>query len=93
MAAAGGIVLYVSGASGDLAVKKNQERAELILKNAGVEFTKQEITLVEAGAKAALLQKANRAKCPLVFVNGEYKAFEELDEANENGEVKQFLGV
>lgn len=61
------------------------------MRNAGVEYSTQEITLVKPDEKKKLLEKANRAKCPLVFVDGVYKAYEDLETANECGDVSAFL--
>jgi hypothetical protein len=63
------------------------------LKNAGVNFTVEEITVLDPAKKKDVLEKSNRSKCPIVFFNGEYKPFEEIDNANECVELKEYLGL
>ncbi len=63
------------------------------MKNAGVVFSVEEITMLDPAKKKQILDQSNKSKCPIVIFNGEYKPFEEIDSANECAELKEYLGL
>ena len=49
--------------------------------------------MLDPAKKKQILEQSNKSKCPIVIFNGEYKSFEEIDNANECAELKEFLGL
>ncbi|KAJ3165014.1 hypothetical protein HK101_000321 [Irineochytrium annulatum] len=91
--AAKGVTIYVSSVSGNLFAKKATTRVLDILAARKIDATEVDISTDEE-AKEYMFSKSGKKTLPQIFVEGEFKGtLEELDEANEDGRVKEFLGV
>ncbi|KAJ3108168.1 hypothetical protein HDU97_002080 [Phlyctochytrium planicorne] len=88
-----GVVVYSSSVSGSLQVKKHTTRIIDILRGRKVEVTEVDVS-VDEEAKEYMQSKSGKNALPQIFSNGEYKGgLEQLEEANEDGLVKEFLGL
>ncbi|TPX71708.1 hypothetical protein SpCBS45565_g00777 [Spizellomyces sp. 'palustris'] len=87
------VTIYYSSVSGALQVKKQQTRVQDILAARKVEYEMVDVAADE-DAKDYMYRKSGKNTLPQIFVDGEYKGgHDELDEANEVGEVPQWLGL
>jgi len=89
-----GIVVYVSSVAGSVAVEKNTERVLFLLDAQKASYTKVDVSISESDKEYMHAHSGNKNKnlLPQVFVNGEYVgAKDEIDEANEVGELKALL--
>ncbi|KAI8927948.1 thioredoxin-like protein [Entophlyctis helioformis] len=87
------VQIYYSSVSGMTKIKKAQTRIEDLLAAFKLPYELIDIAADE-DAKAYMQAKSGKAVIPQIFVDGEYKGTcEELDEANENGEGRQWLGL
>jgi len=92
-AAHAGVIVYTSEVSGNLATKKHQAQLELFLNNAKIPFKKVDVS-VEAGEKDFMIKTSGKRELPQVFVNGQFKGlFDEVEGHNEDGDLKEWLGV
>ncbi|KAI8804092.1 thioredoxin-like protein [Cladochytrium replicatum] len=87
------VVVYQSSVAGNRLVKQSQARIEAILNARKVAFSVVDVA-VDEEAKLYMQGKSGKTVLPQIFVDGEFKGLiDQLEEANENGEVPQFLGV
>ncbi|KAJ3215479.1 hypothetical protein HDU67_000337 [Dinochytrium kinnereticum] len=87
------VKVYSSSVSGNLMVKKHTTRILDILRGRKVEVEEVDLS-VDEEAKEYMQSKSGKNSLPQIFANGEYKGgLEQLEEANEDGAVKEFLGI
>lgn len=87
------IVVYSSSVSGNMATKKQTQSIEHMFTVQKIPFKMVDVS-VDSTAKDYMISKSGKRTLPQIFVNGEFKAeFEELEENNEVGELKEFLNV
>jgi len=90
------ITLYVSSVSGNVTVEKNTDRVKFLLDTLKVKYDTIDVSLTENEKQKQFLHANSKGKVktqlPQVFVDGAWcGGAEELEEANEVGEIKQLL--
>jgi glutaredoxin len=87
------VVVYTSEVSSDVLSKKNFRSVIHLLKANEIPFTVVDVSLDEnAELKAKMTATSGQRKLPQVFVKGVFCGlFEDLEAANEVGQLKEFL--
>ncbi|KAJ3152023.1 SH3 domain-binding glutamic acid-rich-like protein 3 [Geranomyces variabilis] len=87
------VIIYYSSVSGSMPVKKAQTRVQDILAARKVEFELVDVAADE-DAKDYMQSKSDKNALPQIFVDGEFVGLHaELEEANEDGKVAEWLGL
>jgi len=89
-----GLVLYSSSVAGSVAIEKNTDRVRFLLQAHKAPYTEVDVSISTADKE--YLHKHSKAEkkvtLPQLFLNGEYLASkDEIEEANEYGEIKELL--
>eukprot|EP00455_Lapot_gusevi_P020685 TRINITY_DN2189_c0_g1_i3.p1 TRINITY_DN2189_c0_g1~~TRINITY_DN2189_c0_g1_i3.p1 ORF type:complete len:113 (+),score=48.55 TRINITY_DN2189_c0_g1_i3:50-340(+) len=89
------VTLYFSSVAGNLPSKKSSDSIRNLLTAHRIPFNAIDVSQPDNSAqKDYMHQKSGKADLPQVFVDGEYKgAWSELEMANEDGLLRQFLGL
>ncbi|KAJ3281131.1 hypothetical protein HDU76_009004 [Blyttiomyces sp. JEL0837] len=88
-----GVIVYSSDVSGSVKVRKDTSRIVDILTAKKIPFQQIDVSIDE-DAKLFMQSVSQKNTLPQIFSNGQYKGgFEQLDEANEDGLLKEWLGV
>lgn len=91
-----GVILFTSTQAGNPKVLSNTSTAELILKGNGIEYRKIDVTDPDNAEYKQYIRDKSEGKLvfPSIYVNGNFRGFfDDLEEANEDGTVREFLGV
>jgi glutaredoxin 3 len=90
-----GVVLYHSEVSASVASKKHTEVVRFLLQAHKIAHVEVDISLdASAAEKEYMIATSGKRTTPQVFVNGRYVgASEELQEANEDGRLKELLST
>ncbi|KAJ3400041.1 hypothetical protein HDV05_001377 [Chytridiales sp. JEL 0842] len=88
-----GVVLYMSSVPASIKIRKDTSRVIDILTARKIEFVQVDVATDEE-AKEYMRSKCGNSMLPKLFVNGEHKGgADQLEEANEDGAVKEWLGI
>ena len=90
-----GLVLYTSSVAGSVAIDKATDRTRFLLQAHKAPYTEVDVSIsvvdkeyLHAHSKA----EKGKVSLPQLFLNGEYLASkDEIEEANEYGEIKELL--
>lgn len=87
------ITVYYSSVSHGSKFKKELSRIEQLFQAFKIEYSLSDVAADEE-AKNYMYSNSPKKELPQIFIDGKYKGqCDDLDEANEFGELKQFLGV
>jgi len=89
-----GIVLYTSSVAGSVAIDKNTDRVRFLLQAAKAPFTEVDVSLssIDKDYLHSHSKHDKKITLPQVFLDGEYiGSKDEIEEANEYGELKELL--
>lgn len=86
------VTLYYSSVPGSVKIRKETTRVNDILSARKVQFEKIDVT--QENHKDVMLKESGKNELPQIFVDGVFKGLcEDLENANEDNAVNQFLGV
>ena len=91
-----GYVLYTSSVAASIAIDKNTERCIFILNNFKLKYSQIDVAVstVDKEYMHANSKAENKRLLPQIFYNGEYiGGKDEIDDANEHGELKELLKI
>ena len=89
-----GLVLYSSSVAGSVAVEKNTDRVRFLLQAHKAPYTEVDVSIsaVDKEYLHAHSKAEKKVQLPQLFLNGDYLASkDEIEEANEYGEIKELL--
>lgn len=90
------VTVYTSSVAGSVKVKKEISGLLFLLQSAKIPFEEVDVSQDNADAiakKEHMIATSGKRTLPQLFVDGTFKCgYEEVVEANEFGELRQFLG-